>query len=44
MEVVKIGRKQYFVGETSRHVYIMEDEETAGDCLGKYVNGKIVPL
>ncbi len=43
MEVVKIGKKNYFVGEHSQLVYVYINEEEAGDCLGKYVNGKIVP-
>ncbi len=43
MEVVKIGKKNYFVGEHSKLVYVYINDEEAGDCLGKYVNGKIVP-
>jgi len=42
MEVTKIGKKQYFVGETSKLVYVFLNEEEAGECLGKYENGKIV--
>ena len=44
MEVVKIGKKNYFVGETSKMVYVYVNDEEAGDCLGKYVDGKIVPV
>jgi hypothetical protein len=44
MEVIKIGKKKYFCGETSRNVYVYINDEEAGDCLGRYENGKIVPL
>jgi hypothetical protein len=44
MEVIKIGKKLYFVGEHSQKVFIYLNDEEAGECLGKYVNGKIVAL
>jgi hypothetical protein len=44
MEVIKIGKKKYFCGENSRNVYVYVNDEEAGDCLGRYENGKIVPL
>ena len=48
MEVVdiKIGRKtkKCFHDTISSKVYIYISDEEAGDCLGKYVNGKIIPL
>ena len=43
MEVIKIGKKNYHVGETSKLVYIYINDEEAGECLGKYEKGKIVP-
>jgi len=43
MEVIKIGKKNYFCGETSKLVYVYINDEEAGDCLGKLVNGKIIP-
>ena len=43
MELVKIGKKQYFVSEISKLVYVCISEEEAGECLGKYEKGKIVP-
>jgi cobalamin biosynthesis protein CobT len=43
MEMIKIGKKKYFVGESSKSVYVFINDEEAGDCLGKYVDGKIVP-
>ncbi len=44
LEVIKIGKKLYFVGEHSQKVFIYLNDEEAGECLGKYVNGKIVAL
>ena len=44
MEVIKIGKKLYFLGENSQKVFIYLNDEEAGECLGKYVNGKIVAL
>jgi chemotaxis protein histidine kinase CheA len=42
MEVIKIGKKLYFLGEHSQKVFIYLNDEEAGEYLGKYVNGKIV--
>jgi len=44
MEVVKIGRKKYYLGEISKKVFVFVNDEESGDCLGKYADGKIVPL
>ena len=44
MEVITIKKKKYFCGETSKKVYVYVDEESAGDCLGVFKDGKIVPL
>jgi hypothetical protein len=41
-EVVKIGKKNYHVGVTSRSVYAFIDDETMGEMLGVLKNGKIV--
>ena len=43
--LTKIGRKKYFVGETSKLVYEAIDDETPGEePLGRYENGKITKL
>jgi hypothetical protein len=42
-EVVKIGKKNYHVGVTSRSVYAFIDDETMGEMLGVLRNGKISP-
>ena len=47
MELVKLGRTKkswYHCGAKSRLLYAYVDDETAGECKGKYENGKIVPL
>jgi hypothetical protein len=45
VELMKIGRKNYFVGENSKLVYEAIDEDTPGDTpLGRYENGKITKL
>ena len=47
MDVIKIKKRKYFVGERSRKVYEYIDDETAGEeCLGTYddATNKIVPL
>ena len=44
MEVIKIGRKKYYLGEISKKVFVFVNDEESGDCLGKYADGKIVPL
>ena len=44
MEVIKIGKKKYYCGETSRQIFVYLNDEESGDCLGKYVDGKIVSL
>jgi hypothetical protein len=45
VELVKIGRKKYFVGEHSKLVYEAVDDDTPGDApLGRYENGKITKL
>lgn len=44
MVQITIGKKRYFMGETSRHVYVYINEEEAGECLGKFELGKILPL
>ena len=45
VELVKIGRKKYFVGEHSKLVYEAIDDDTPGDApLGRYENGKIIKL
>jgi len=43
MEIVKIGKKKYFVGDVTKTVYVYVDEESAGEELGVLQNGKIVP-
>ena len=43
MEVITIRKKNYFMGETSKLVYLYINDEEAGECLGKYEKGKIIP-
>ena len=43
LEPIKIGKKYYFIEQSTQTVYARIDEETPGDCLGRLVNGKIVP-
>jgi hypothetical protein len=45
VELIKIGRKQYFIGEQSKLVYEAIDEDTPGqDPIGRYENGKLTKL
>jgi S-DNA-T family DNA segregation ATPase FtsK/SpoIIIE len=44
MEIIKIKKKQFFCGAKTRKVYAYIDDETAGDCIGIYVDGKITSL
>jgi hypothetical protein len=43
-EIVKIGKKKYFVGIKSRTVNVYIDDETMGETLGQLKDGKIIPL
>jgi type IV secretory pathway VirB10-like protein len=43
-EIVKIGKKKYFVGVKTRTVNIYIDDETMGETLGQLKDGKIIPL
>ena len=42
-DVEKIGKRRYFVGQTTRKVYERIDAETIGEYLGFLRDGKIVP-
>ena len=42
-DVEKIGKRRYFVGQTTRKVYERIDAETIGEYLGVLREGKIVP-
>ena len=42
-DVEKIGKRRYFVGQTTRKVYERIDAETIGEYLGVLRDGKIVP-
>ena len=44
VEEIKIGKKLYFIQKSSQVIFARISESEAGDCLGRFQNGKIVPL